>query len=165
MVSEDLIRRQPAEARAINRILLAKIAELEARLRDAQLQAFDRLGHLQEDDLRFRTNPIPQLGRHPCHAQGVAEIADFWKTSSTRHATGARTVTRHWMDVVVKLAAETKTSHSSMPGARDVSLGSGISVKVASVSIKTPATETAFSRAMRTTFVGSMIPASTRSTY
>src|ERR1019366_1698538 len=44
-------------------------------------------------------------------------------------------------------------------------LSSGISVIVASVSRRTPATETAFSRAMRTTFVGSMIPASIRSTY
>ncbi len=32
LVSEDLIRRQPAEAQAIIRFLLAKIAELEARL-------------------------------------------------------------------------------------------------------------------------------------
>ena len=45
------------------------------------------------------------------------------------------------------------------------SLGSGSSVSVASVSSSTPATETAFSRAMRTTLVGSMMPASNRSTY
>jgi len=48
-----------------------------------------------------------------------------------------------------------------MPGERADSLGSGISVNVASVNSRTPATETAFSSAMRTTFVGSMIPAST----
>ena len=42
---------------------------------------------------------------------------------------------------------------------------SGISVIVASVSSRTLATETAFSSAMRTTLVGSMMPASTRSTY
>src|SRR5664280_713472 len=44
-------------------------------------------------------------------------------------------------------------------------LTSGISVIVASVSNRMLATDTAFSRAMRTTFVGSMIPASIRSTY
>ncbi len=42
---------------------------------------------------------------------------------------------------------------------------SGTSVSVASVSSKTLATETAFSSAIRTTLVGSMIPASIRSTY
>src|ERR1019366_3083792 len=42
---------------------------------------------------------------------------------------------------------------------------SGISVIVASVSNRILATDTAFSSAMRTTFVGSMIPASIRSTY
>ena len=44
-------------------------------------------------------------------------------------------------------------------------LGSGKSVIVASVSRSTLATETAFSKATRTTLVGSMMPASTRSTY
>lgn len=43
--------------------------------------------------------------------------------------------------------------------------GSGSSVIVASVKRSTLATETAFSNATRTTFVGSMMPASTRSTY
>ena len=43
-------------------------------------------------------------------------------------------------------------------------LVSGISVIVASVRSSTLATETAFSSAMRTTLVGSMMPASTRST-
>ena len=38
--------------------------------------------------------------------------------------------------------------------------GSGTSVSVASVSSSTPATDTAFSSAIRTTFVGSMMPAS-----
>jgi len=42
---------------------------------------------------------------------------------------------------------------------------SGISVIVASVSSRTLATDTAFSRAILMTFVGSMMPASTRSTY
>jgi len=42
---------------------------------------------------------------------------------------------------------------------------SGISVMVASVNNRTLATDTAFSSAMRTTLVGSMMPASTRSTY
>ena len=40
---------------------------------------------------------------------------------------------------------------------------SGRSVIVASLSNSTPATDTAFSSAIRTTFVGSMMPASTRS--
>src|SRR5450830_742824 len=44
-------------------------------------------------------------------------------------------------------------------------LTSGISVIVASVSNRMLATDTAFSSAMRTTLVGSMIPASIRSTY
>jgi ribose-phosphate pyrophosphokinase len=44
-------------------------------------------------------------------------------------------------------------------------LASGISVIVASVSRSTLATETAFSKAMRRTLVGSMIPVATRSTY
>jgi hypothetical protein len=43
--------------------------------------------------------------------------------------------------------------------------GSGSLVKVASASSSTLATETAFSSATRTTFVGSMMPASIRSTY
>jgi alanine dehydrogenase len=43
--------------------------------------------------------------------------------------------------------------------------GSGISVMVASVNRRTLATDTAFSSATRTTLVGSMMPASTRSTY
>ena len=57
--------------------------------------------------------------------------------------------------------------HHSSPGAAPVvwAGGSGISVNVASVRSSTLAIETAFSSAMRTTFVGSMIPASTRSTY
>jgi len=42
---------------------------------------------------------------------------------------------------------------------------SGISVKVASVNNNTLATDTAFSNATRTTFTGSTMPASTRSTY
>src|SRR5574340_674370 len=41
--------------------------------------------------------------------------------------------------------------------------GSGTSVSVASVNSSTLATETAFSRAVRTTLVGSIIPAATRS--
>ena len=51
-----------------------------------------------------------------------------------------------------------------VPGSR-CRLGSGTSVSVASVSSSTPATDTAFSSATRTTLVGSMMPASTRSTY
>src|SRR5581483_5551271 len=54
--------------------------------------------------------------------------------------------------------------HMTSDGA-DAVFGSGISVIVASVSSSTPAAETAFSSASRTTFVGSMIPASSRSTY
>lgn len=46
----------------------------------------------------------------------------------------------------------------------DPPFGSGSSVSVASVRRSTLATETAFSSARRTTLVGSMIPASTRST-
>ena len=41
---------------------------------------------------------------------------------------------------------------------------SGISVMVASVNSRMLATDTAFSKAMRTTFVGSMMPASNMST-
>jgi len=52
----------------------------------------------------------------------------------------------------------------SAPAARSFS-DSGISVMVASVSSRTPATDMAFSSPMRTTLVGSMMPASTRSTY
>lgn len=48
---------------------------------------------------------------------------------------------------------------------RSAVLGFRFSVKVASVKRSTPATETAFSRARRTTFVGSMMPAWIRSTY
>jgi hypothetical protein len=44
-------------------------------------------------------------------------------------------------------------------------LVSGMSVMVTSVSNSTLATDTAFSRPMRTTLVGSMMPASTKSTY
>src|ERR1019366_3103277 len=55
--------------------------------------------------------------------------------------------------------------HSRLGAASLFACGSGISVIVASVSKRTPATETAFSSAIRTTLVGSMIPASTRSTY
>ena len=54
---------------------------------------------------------------------------------------------------------------SSPPGSRFGVDGSGASVIVASVRSSTLATETAFSSATRTTFVGSMMPASTRSTY
>jgi len=54
-------------------------------------------------------------------------------------------------------------SMSGMPGT--AGLGSGRSVIVASVRRSTLATDTAFSNAIRTTFVGSMIPVSTRSTY
>jgi hypothetical protein len=53
---------------------------------------------------------------------------------------------------------------SSVSGARSF-FSSGISVIVASVNSNTLATETAFSSAMRTTLVGSMIPASMRSRY
>ena len=53
----------------------------------------------------------------------------------------------------------------STPASCGVSrLDSGTSVNVASVSSSVPATDTAFSSAIRTTFVGSMMPASTRST-
>jgi hypothetical protein len=55
-------------------------------------------------------------------------------------------------------------SKSGGAGAGEV-FGSGISVRVASARSSRLATETAFSRAMRTTLVGSMIPASIRSTY
>lgn len=51
-----------------------------------------------------------------------------------------------------------------MSGGADASgFGSGRSVIVASVNSSTLATETAFSRAIRTTLVGSMMPASIRS--
>jgi hypothetical protein len=63
------------------------------------------------------------------------------------------------------LRSATGTSHHSIGALRSVfPCGSGMSVSVASVSKSTPATETAFSRAIRTTLVGSMMPASTRST-
>ena len=54
---------------------------------------------------------------------------------------------------------------SSRDGVRSGVSFSGTSVNVASVSSKTLATETAFSSASRRTLVGSMMPASTRSTY
>lgn len=52
---------------------------------------------------------------------------------------------------------------SSMLG-RGLVFSSGICVKVASVSRRTLATDTAFSRATRITLVGSIIPASIKST-
>jgi hypothetical protein len=56
--------------------------------------------------------------------------------------------------------------HMAISGSSERSfLSSGMSVMVASVSKSTLATDTAFSNAMRTTLVGSMIPTSTRSTY
>ena len=54
--------------------------------------------------------------------------------------------------------------HSISFGCGVSRLGSGTSVNVASVKSNTPATDTAFSSAIRTTLVGSMMPASTRST-
>lgn len=54
--------------------------------------------------------------------------------------------------------------HSISGAAAGAGFGSGSSVSVASVSRRTLATETAFSSAIRTTLVGSMIPASTKST-
>ncbi len=59
---------------------------------------------------------------------------------------------------------EALQSYASCAGTASF-FSSGFSVRVASASNNTLATETAFSKAMRTTFVGSMIPASTRSTY
>ena len=54
--------------------------------------------------------------------------------------------------------------HASSDVETGSAFGSGISVSVASVSSSTLATDTAFSSAARTTLVGSMMPASIRST-
>ena len=59
---------------------------------------------------------------------------------------------------------ERAVAHAASEASAGSRFGSGTSVKVASVNNKTPATETAFSRATRTTLVGSMMPTSMRST-
>jgi hypothetical protein len=55
--------------------------------------------------------------------------------------------------------------HAASSGADRSALGSSTSVIVASASSSVPATDAAFSSATRTTLVGSIIPASIRSTY
>jgi hypothetical protein len=104
------------------------------------------------------------------------------RTADATDRTGARTFLRRappphlWRIRISAQAAEINSKESPLEDSarpyipicdsRPSSfLVSGMSVIVTSVSNSTLATDTAFSRPMRTTLVGSMMPASTKSTY
>src|SRR3990172_7118675 len=81
LISEDLIARQPPEAQAIIRILLAKIAELEARLnktpQNSSLPPSSQHPHAKPTPTRTKSkkNRGGQPG-HPQHERALIPVED-----------------------------------------------------------------------------------------
>lgn len=112
---------------------------------------------------RASSAPIRQLVEKSTRAKLDRAVRDVRRLAD--YASGDISNARLYVRAYAALAEPGlgRVDHSIGDAARSA-CGSGTSVSVASVRSRMLATETAFSSATRVTFVGSMIPASTRST-